>query len=62
MPDGAMLVVLLTNQKDYGPLALADRAGVVLVKRRVSLSKKHLTFAMLSCYNVVLGVYRGRPR
>jgi len=41
---------------------LADRAGVASVKRRVSLSKKHLTFALFSCYNNVIGVCRGLLR
>ena len=40
-------------------MVLADRAGSASGK---SLSKKHLTFVLLFCYNTILGVYRGRPR
>ena len=40
-------------------MVLAGRAGAASGQ---SLSKKHLTFALLSCYNTILGVYRGRPR
>ena len=57
-----MHIVLLINQKDYEVIISGKRAGIAACNQHISLSRKRLTFAWLCCYNVVLGVYRGRSR